>query len=158
MSEESFRLIVETIPGLVAVMTADGKVEHVNRQVLEYFGRTLDELRQWGTTDAVHPADLPRVAAAWQHAVDTGQPYEVEHRIRRADGEYRWFQSRGLPLRDANGRILRWYNLLTDIDARKQSEEEIQRLKDQLHHENLALREEIDQAFMFEEIVGASPR
>ena len=126
-SEESFRLIVETLPGLIAVMTAEGGVEHVNRQVLEYFGRTLEELRQWGTTDAVHPADLPRVAAAWQHAVQTGQPYEVEHRIRRADGEYRWFQSRGLPLRDADGRIVRWYNLLTDIDARKQSEEKLRR-------------------------------
>ena len=81
-SEESFRLIVETLPGLIAVMTADGVVEHVNRQVLDYFGRTLEELRQWGTTDAVHPADLPRVTAAWQHAVHTGQPYEFEHRIR----------------------------------------------------------------------------
>ena len=126
-SEESFRLIVETLPGLIAVMTADGGVEHVNRQVLDYFGRTLEELRQWGTTDAVHPADLPQVAAAWQRAVQTGQPYEFEHRIRRADGEYRWFQSRGLPLRDADGRIIRWYNLLTDIDARKQSEEKLRR-------------------------------
>ena len=156
-SEESFRLIVETIPGLIAVMTADGGVEHVNRQVLEYFGRTLDELKRWGTTDAVHPADLPEVASAWQRAVATGQPYEFEHRIRRADGEYRWFQSRGLPLRDADGRVVRWYNLLTDIDARKRSEEEIKRLQGRLRDENLALREEIDQAFMFEEIVGASP-
>ena len=176
-SEETFRLIVETIPGLIAVMTPEGGVEHVNRQVLEYFGRTLEELKQWGTTDAVHPADLPRVIAAWQHAVETGRPYEFEHRIRRADGEYRWFQSRGLPLRDAEGRIVRWYNLLTDIDARRQSEEklrrseadlleaqrlshaafeEIKHLKDRLQDENLALREEIDQAFMFEEIVGAS--
>jgi len=126
-SEESFRLIVETIPGLIAVMTADGGVEHVNRQVLDYFGRTLEELKQWGTTDAVHPADLPRVKAAWQHAVETGLPYEFEHRIRRADGEYRWFQSRGLPLRDAAGRIVRWYNLLIDIDSRKQSEEKLRR-------------------------------
>jgi PAS domain S-box-containing protein len=126
-SEESFRLIVETIPGLIAVMTPEGGVEHVNRQVLEYFGRTLEELKQWGTTDAVHPADLPRVIAAWQHAVATGLPYEFEHRIRRADGEYQWFQSRGLPLRDVEGRIVRWYNLLTDIDARKQSEERLRR-------------------------------
>ena len=126
-SEESFRLIVETIPGLIAVMTPEGAVEHVNRQVLEYFGRTLEELKQWGTTDAVHPADLPRVIAAWQHAVETGLPYEFEHRIRRGDGEYRWFQSRGLPLRDAEGRIVRWYVLLTDIDARKQSEEKLRR-------------------------------
>ena len=156
-SEESFRLIVETIPGLIAVMTPAGAVEHVNRQVLEYFGRTLEELQQWGTTDAVHPVDLPRVGAVWQQAVDTGLPYEVEHRIRRADGQYRWFQARGLPLCNADGRIVRWYLLLTDIDARKQAEEEIKRLKDRLQDENLALREEIDQAFMFEEIVGASP-
>jgi PAS domain S-box-containing protein len=124
-SEEGFRLIVETLPGLIAVMTADGGVEHVNRQVLDYFGRTLEEVRQWGTTDAVHPADLPQVTAAWQHAIQTGRPYEFEHRIRRADGEYRWFQSRGLPLRGADGRIVRWYNLLTDIDARKQSEDKL---------------------------------
>ena len=125
--EEVFRLIVETIPGLIAVMTPNGGVEHVNRQVLEYFGRTLEELKRWGSTDAVHPDDLPRVITAWQHAVETGQPYEFEHRIRRADGEYRWFQSRGLPLRDAEGRIVRWYNLLTDIDASKQSAEKLRR-------------------------------
>jgi len=127
VSEESFRLIVETIPGLIAVMTPAGEVEHVNRQVLEYFGRTLDELKQWGTSDAVHPADLPRVKAAWQHAIETGQPYEFEHRIRRGDGEYRWFQSRGLPLRDIDGRIVRWYNLLTDIHARRETEEKLRR-------------------------------
>jgi len=125
--EEAFRLIVETIPGLIAVMTPAGEVEHVNRQVLEYFGRTLEELKRWGTTNSVHPDDLPRVIAAWQHAVETGQPYEFEHRIRRADGQYRWFQSRGLPLRDIRGPIVRWYVLLTDIDARKQSEEKLRR-------------------------------
>jgi formate hydrogenlyase transcriptional activator len=125
-SEDAFRLIVETIPGLIAVMTPDGQVEHVNRQVLEYFGRTREELKQWGTSDAVHPSDLPRVRSAWQHSIETGVPYEFEHRIRRADGEYRWFQSRGLPLRDAEGRIVRWYNLLTDIDERKRAEERVE--------------------------------
>jgi formate hydrogenlyase transcriptional activator len=124
--EETFRLIVETIPGLIAVMTAGGEVAHVNRQVLDYFGRTLEELKKWGTTDAVHPVDLPGVVVAWQHAVETGLPYEVEHRLRRADGEYRWFVSRGLPLRDDSGHIVRWYNLLTDIHVRKQSEESLQ--------------------------------
>jgi PAS domain S-box-containing protein len=95
--------------------------------VLEYFGRTLEELNQWGMTDAVHPADLPRVKADWQYAIETGQPYEFEHRIRRGDGEYRWFQSRGLPPRDVDGRIVRWYNLLTDINARKETEEKLRR-------------------------------
>jgi len=132
-SEESFRLIVETIPGLIAVMTPEGEVEHVNRQVLDYFGRTLEELQKWGTSDAVDPVDLPQVKVAWQRSVETGSPYEFEHRIRRADGEYRWFQSRGLPLRDANGLIVRWYNLLTDIHARKQAE-------DRLRRENAALK------------------
>jgi formate hydrogenlyase transcriptional activator len=124
-SEERFRLIVETIPGLIAVMTPHGEVEHVNRRVLDYFGRTLEELMKWATTDAVHPVDLPRVMAAWQHAIETGLPYELEHRIRRADGEYRWFQLRGLPLRDPDGHIVRWHVLLTDIDAQKRSEEEL---------------------------------
>jgi PAS domain S-box-containing protein len=155
-SEREARLIVETIPGLVAVMTTAGEVEHVNRQVLEFFGRTLEELRKWGTTDAVHPADLPDVIAAWQRAVETGQPYDIEHRIRRADGQYRWFQLRGRPRRDADGHVIRWYVLLTDIDERKQAEVELSALKDQLYKENLVLRDEVDRTSMFEEIVGTS--
>src|SRR6185295_2248045 len=102
---------------------AEGEVEYVNRQILDYFGRTLEELKHWGTTDAVHPDDLRHVRAAWRSSIETGTPYEFEHRIRRADGEYRWFQSRGFPLRDAQARIVRWYNLLTDIDDRKRAED-----------------------------------
>jgi len=123
--ERELRLIVDTIPGLVALMTPRGEVELVNQQVLDYFGRTLDELKQWGTSDAVHPDDLPAAIAAWTRAVETGAPYEFEHRIRRADGVYRWFQSRGQALRDADGQIVRWYNLLTDIDERKNVEEQL---------------------------------
>jgi PAS domain S-box-containing protein len=126
-SEREFRLIVDTIPGLVAIMTARGEVELVSQQVLDYFGRTLDELKQWGTSDAVHPDDLPAVIAAWTRAVEAGAPYAFEHRIRRADGVYRWFQSRGHALRDADGQIVRWYNLLTDIDERKNVEEKLHR-------------------------------
>ena len=118
---------MDTIPGLVAIMTTRGEVELVNQQVLDYFGRTLDDLKQWGTSDAIHPDDLPGAIAAWTHSVETGAPYGFEHRIRRADGAYRWFQSRGKPLRDAEGRVVRWYNLLTDIDERKQTEEKLQR-------------------------------
>jgi PAS domain S-box-containing protein len=154
--ERDARLIVETIPALVAVMTPAGEVEHVNRQVLEYFGRTLEDLKKWGTTDAVHPADLPDVIGAWQHAIETSQPYEIEHRIRRADGQYRWFQLRGLPLRDADGRVIRWYVALIDIDERKQAEVELSALKDQLYKENLVLRDEVVRTSMFEEIVGTS--
>jgi PAS domain S-box-containing protein len=125
--ERELRLIVDTIPGLIAIMTASGEVELVNHRVLDYFGRSLDELKRWGTSDAVHPEDLPAVVSAWARAVQTGAPYEFEHRIRRADGVYRWFQSRGHPLRDPEGRIVRWYNLLTDIDGHKQAEERLRR-------------------------------
>src|SRR5262245_26044093 len=106
-------------------MTAEGAVEYVNRQILDYFGRTLDELKQWGTTDAVHPDDLPRVIAAWRSSIEAGTPYEIDHRLRRADGVYRWFHSRGLPLRDAEKRIVRWYHLLTDIEEHKKTEERL---------------------------------
>jgi PAS domain S-box-containing protein len=124
-SEQTFRQMVDTIPGLVAIMGAEGEVEYVNRQVTDYFGRTPEEMKKWGTTDAVHPDDLPFVTAAWRRSVESGVPYEFEHRIRRADGTYRWFQSRGMPLRDMEGRVIRWYNLLTDVDERKQLEERL---------------------------------
>jgi PAS domain S-box-containing protein len=125
-TEPSYRLIVDTIPALIATMTPEGEVEHVNRQVCEYFGRTLDELKKWGTADAVHPDDLPKVIDAWRSAVATGLPCEIEHRLRRADGLYRWFQVGGLPLRSDDGRVVRWYVLMTDIDERKDSETRVQ--------------------------------
>lgn len=81
-----------------------GKVEHLNRQVLEYFGKTNEELKNWAMGDAVHPDDLPRVIDMWRHAVENGEPYEFELRHRRADGVYRWFQSNALPARDSEGR------------------------------------------------------
>ncbi len=163
-NEESLRLIVDSIPGQIAVMTAGGEVELVNRQILEYFGKTAEELKNWATSNAFHPDDILRTINAWKRALETGQPFEFENRGRRADGVYRWFHVRARPLRDAEGRIVRWYVLATDIDDRKRSEgelgkafEEIERLKDRLHNENVALREQIDQVFMFEEIVGSSP-
>ncbi len=107
-SERRFRRIVDTVPGLVCTLSAAGEVELLNRQVLEYFGKTAEELKNWGTSDAVHPEDLPRVMDAWRLSVETGQPYVLELRQRRADGVYRWFQSRALPARDAGGRITGW--------------------------------------------------
>ena len=163
-NEQSLRLIVDSIPGFVSTMSAAGEVELVNRQVLEYFGKPIEEFKNWTTTDAVHPDDLPRMIDAWRRAFETGQPLDFENRGRGADGVFRWFHLRSRPQRDAEGRIVRWYTLATDIDERKRAEdklekvfEEIKRLKDRLHDENVVLREQIDQAFMFEEIVGSSP-
>ncbi len=163
-SEQRFRLIVDNIPGFVFTLSAAGEVEHLNRQVLEYFGKTPEEFKNWLTFEAVHPDDLPRVIDVCRRWFETGQPSDLELRQRRADGMYRWFQSRAVPARDTEGRITGWYILLTDIDDRKRAEdelekafEEIKRLKDRLHDENVVLREQIDQVFMFEEIVGSAP-
>ena len=163
-NEQNLRQIVDSIPGFVSTANAAGEVELVNRQVLEYFGKTTEELKNWDTSDALHPDDLPRLTDAYRHSIETGQPRDVEARSRGADGVYRWFHLRSRPQLDAEGRVVRWYTLATDIDKRKRAEaelekafDEIKRLKDRLHDENVALREEIDQAFMFEEIVGSSP-
>ncbi|HEY8562547.1 MAG TPA: PAS domain-containing protein [Pyrinomonadaceae bacterium] len=121
--ERELRLIVDSIPGLVAVFTTSGEVEFVSRQVLEYFGKTGEEMIGWTTGDQTHPEDLPRAVELFTHSIVTGNPFEVEVRIRDAHGNYRWIQSRALPLRDTNGRIVRWYCLMTDIDERKRAEE-----------------------------------
>jgi PAS domain S-box-containing protein len=125
-SELSWRQIVDNIPGLVATTGAMGEVEFLNRQTLEYFGKTNEELKDWALIDAVIPDDLPRVIEARKKSIEAGQIYEVEHRCRRADGVYRWFQVRGLPVRNTEGTITAWYLLLTDIDDLKKAEEALQ--------------------------------
>jgi PAS domain S-box-containing protein len=117
-----FRLIVDSIPAPVAIMTPSGEVEVVNRLTLEYFGKTLTELKNWSTADAVHPDDLAHSVAVWRNSVETGQTFENESRHRRADGVYRWFHVNGFPLRDTEGRIVRWCVLQIDIEDRKQAE------------------------------------
>jgi PAS domain S-box-containing protein len=126
-SEHNLRLIVDSIPGLVSLLTPAGEVELVNPQLLEYCGRTVEELRLWGTSDTIHAEDLPRVAQFFARSITSGNPYDFEARLRRFDGVYRWFQVRGLPVRDADGRILRWCSLLTDIDERKRAEDALKR-------------------------------
>jgi PAS domain S-box-containing protein len=120
--EHHFRSVGDDIPGLAALMTPAGQVEIANRQVLEYFGATLNELKGWAIADTVHLDDLPDVLAAWRGAVETGHPYDVEARLRRADGVYRWFHTHGFPLRDTVGRIVLWYLLQTDVDDRKRAD------------------------------------
>jgi len=130
--ELSWRQIVDNIPGLVATMGAMGEVEFLNRQTLEYFGKTNEELKHWAITDAVHPDDIPHIIEARVKSIEEGRIYEVEHRCRRADGVYRWFQVRGLPVRDPENKITAWYLLLTDIDDRKRAEQKLRQSEQEL--------------------------
>jgi PAS domain S-box-containing protein len=107
-SEQNLRLIVNSIPGYVCALTASGDIEFVNNQVLEYFVKTFDELKNWAATDSVYPDDLPDVIATMRTSIETGQPTEIELRLRRADGIYRWFLLRRLPQCDSLGHIVRW--------------------------------------------------
>lgn len=134
--ESSWRQIVDNIPGLVATLGPNGEVEFLNRQTLEYFGKTNEELKDWSLIGAVHPDDLPQIVEARARSIEAGQIYDVEHRCRRADGVYRWFHVRGLPVRNAEGAITAWYLLLTDIDDRKKAEAA---LRSNEHNLNLIL-------------------
>lgn len=124
--ELNFQLLVDSIPAQVAVLTPTGEVITLNQPCLDYFGKTLEELKGWTFSDPVHPDDLPNVLEMLTHALQTGEPYEVESRHRRFDGVYRWFLVRGSPMQDTDGSILRWCVLLTDIDDRKRAETQLQ--------------------------------
>jgi PAS domain S-box-containing protein len=123
--ELNFQMIVESIPAPVAVITPTGQVEALNQPVLDYFGKSFEELTGWANSDPVHPDDFPHVTEVRRKALERGETYEVESRHRRADGVYRWFHVRGFPLKDTDGRILRWCVLLTDIDDRKRAEAQL---------------------------------
>jgi PAS domain S-box-containing protein len=120
--ERHFCSIGDGIEAHVALVTPTGEIEIVNGRAMEYFAATLEEQERRSIADTVHPNDLPNFIAAWRGAVETGRPYDVEGRHRRADGVYRWFHMRGSPLRDTEGRIVFWYLLHTDVDDRKQAE------------------------------------
>src|SRR5207245_9369712 len=102
-SDQDSRVIGNSMPGMVAILTPTGGIDAVNDELVEYSGRTLEELQQWGTSDTVHPDDLPRLIQIFTKAIASGEPYEVEVRLRRFDGAYRWFQERAVPRRVSRG-------------------------------------------------------
>ena len=126
-SEERLRLVLDSIGAHVMVTTSEGKLEFVNQPSLDYFGKTLEELKRWLTSNVIiHPDERASAIAVWRRSVETGVSYDVDNRFRRSDGVYRWFHVRGRPQRDAQGSIVRWYALLTDIDERKKAEQKLE--------------------------------
>jgi len=149
--ESELRQMLDLTPQVIAVYGPDGDRLYANRIALDYLGRSLEEWRDASDRDVYfHPDDRKRVLDTFDRAFSSGSVEEMELRLRKGDGTYRWFFTRCVPLRDEKGKIKRFYSASIDIDDRKRAEE-------RLHQENVALREEIDKASMFEEIVGTSP-
>ena len=148
--EDELRRIIDVIPQLIIVYSPDGRPVYANRGTLDYMGLSLEEVQAESFRDRViHPDDVERGRNVRQNGLLKGVPFETEQRVLGKDGKYRWFLIRYNPLKDEQGRIIRWYATATNIDDRKVAEQRLQ-------NENLVLREEVDRASMFEEIVGAS--
>jgi PAS domain S-box-containing protein len=148
-TEEELRLLIDTIPALVHTALPDGNLDYFNKLWLEFVGVPMEQLLGWGWTKAIHPEDVAGIVAKWRACLASGENFEYETRVRRADGEYRWMVHHKVPLRDEEGRVVKWFGSSLDIEERKRSEERVLR-------ENIALREEVDRSSMFEEIVGVS--
>ena len=132
--EERFRQLADAMPQIVWVTGADGRTDYFNQRWYEYTGLDFDQARGVGWRAAMHPEDLERVQQRWDESVSSGRPFELEYRLRRRDGEYRWFLGRALPGTDESGAIVQWFGTCTDIhDARRAraEAEKANRLKDE---------------------------
>ena len=121
--EKKLRDVVETIPAIAWTALPDGWVDFSNRHWEEYTGLSIENGSGSGWEAAVHPEDVKRHAEKWRASVANGEPFESEARYRRGDGQYRWFLVRAVPLRDAGGKIVKWYGTITDIEDRKRAEQ-----------------------------------
>ena len=133
-AERELQLTIDTIPAIVVRHRRDGSPEFLNQTWRTYTGLSQDSWQGQRWAVAVHPDDAPKVEAAWRAHLPTGQPFETEQRLRRADGEYRWFLVRRVPLRDENGQVIRWYAAAHDIDDRKRAERALQTAQAELAH------------------------
>ncbi len=148
--EMEFRQILDLTPQLVSVYGLNRERLYANRVMLDYLGFSLEEWRRrFKFGEALHPDDWERTIGHFDRAVSTEAGFEVELRLKKGDGSYRWFLTRCNPVCDDKGQLMRWYVACTDIEDRKRAEQKLQQ-------ENIALREEIDKASMFEEIIGTS--
>src|SRR6266581_3714351 len=133
-SEDQLRLVIDTIPALVWSASPDGSLDFLNQRWLEYTGISSERGLGWAWAEELHPEDREGFVNAWRSAVATGEPFEHDVRVRRADGEYRWFSKRAVPLRGELGHIVKWYGTTTDIEDRKRAECALQEAQAGLSH------------------------
>jgi PAS domain S-box-containing protein len=166
-SEYELRQIIETVPSHLWSASPDFEPTRMNQHLLDYFGRRFEDFKQGGWEAFLHPDDLPETAKALSHAVQTGTYFQVVHRLRRADGEFRWHHARSEPLRDRQGRIIQWYGLSVDIDEAKKAQDRLRRSEaylaeaQRLSHTGTAVYNETEIVYWTEEasrIFGFDPR
>ena len=125
-SEKRFRAMADAIPAQVWTARPDGKLNFVSKRTAAFFGVPASELIGTGWQNVVHPDDVERVAARWKHSLETGESYEIEFRVRAADGEYRWHLVRADAMRAADGKIVEWFGCSTDIEEQKRLEKALE--------------------------------
>jgi PAS domain S-box-containing protein len=133
-SELRFRVLIDAMPQMAWSSRSDGHTDYFNARWYEFTGLTVQQSAGSGWTSALHPSDVEPAIAAWHHSVETGKPYDIEYRLRRADGEYRWALARGLPVSPADGSISRWFGTCTDIHDHKIALEEREIISQELSH------------------------
>jgi len=150
-SAERFRFLAESMPQKIFTARPNGEVDYFNRQWTEFTGLSFEQIKDWGWTQFIHPHDVEENVRRWQQSINTGEPFQFEHRFQRADGEYRWHLSRAHAMRDAHGRVLMWIGSNTDIDDVKRAEEERAQLlarESQAHLEAEAARQRLHDLLM----------
>jgi PAS domain S-box-containing protein len=138
-SELRFRTLADTVPEILFAADADGRTDYTNRRFCEYTGLSIDEALGYGWTNVMHPDDLQESLARWRTSLESGCVYDVQCRIRRHDGIWRWFVCRGTPIRDESGAVVRWFGVCTDIDSERQA-------TDALRESEIAIRRLLDAA------------
>ena len=124
-AEDRLRLVIDTIPVQVTRARPDGSLDFINHRWLEFLGVSVEVIQDWGWTTVTHPEDVDRFLRGWRSAMASGEPFEDETRVRRADGQYRWLLIRAVPLRDDSGIIVNWFAAAVDIEDRKRAEEKV---------------------------------
>lgn len=140
-SEQRFHSLADSMPQLVWTALPDGSFDYYNKRHLEFQEIRQVEEDNWEWAPVLHPEDRQVTADAWLHAVKTGEIYQIEHRVRIADGSYRWHLSRGIPIKDEHGRVIRWFGTATDIHDLKAAEEKLRDYAEQLEHSNRDLEQ-----------------
>src|SRR5260370_923427 len=140
-TENALRRAVDTTPAFIHTARPDGYLDYFNRGWLDFFGKSLEEVCGWRWTESVHPEDVAGIVQKWHGALASGEPFEAEARVRRADGTYRALLHRKAPLEDEDGNIVKWFGSSIDIEGRKCAEEQLRRSAQELQRSEFYLSE-----------------